>query len=356
MDLVRGTETSVRRVVVLGGRGFFGGVAAERLRAEGVRPLIASRRPGADLRIDVESRASVKTALRQGDVVLDAAGPFQKRSTAVIETAIETGFDVVDLSDSLRYAQRVADLRLRLEAAGIRILTSCSSISAVSASALRLSGLEQPARLSLVLLPATRATAHGATAASLLESVGRPIRVLRDRRLVERRGWREPRTFRWPARGKRIRAYPCESADAIHLPPLWPSLRRVDFYVDARTPGLNLALALAARSEPVRRAIGILLPLGLAICRLFGSRSGGILFEIEGSDGVVVTVALLAPRGSYLVAVAPAVLAARALAQGRFTATGLVPPDRQVETGELVAYLSRLGVDLVTTRHGRRKA
>ena len=346
----------MRRIVVLGGRGFFGSAATERLRAEGLRPLVASRRSGFDLRVDVENRASLKSALRQGDVVLDAAGPFQKRTTAVIEAALETGFDVVDLSDSLRYAERVADLRLRIDAAGIRVLTSCSSISAVSATALRLSGLEEPGRLSLVLLPATRATAHGATAASLLESVGRPIRVLRDRRLVERRGWREPRNFRWPARGRRIRAYPCESADALHLPPLCPSLRRVDFYVDARAPGLNLALSLATRSEPVRRAIAALRPLGIALCRLFGSRRGGMLYEIEGSNGAIVTVALLAPRGSYLVAVAPSILATRALAQGRFTATGLVPHDRHVEAGVLVDYLGRLGVDLVTTRHGRRSA
>jgi len=346
----------VRRVVVLGGRGFFGRAASELLRADGVPAVVVSRRRGTELRLDVEDRASVKASLRPGDVVLDAAGPFQKRTTALVEAAIETGFDVIDLSDSLRYAERVADLRLRIEAAGIRVLTSCSSISTVSVSALRLCGLEQPIRLSLVLRPETRATAHHATAVSLLESVGRPIRVLRDRRLVERRGWREPRTFREPAGGKRIRAYPCESADALHLPPLCPSLRRVDFYVDARTPGLSLALGLAARSDRVRRVISALMPIGLVLCRLFRSSRGGILYEIEGSDGTVFTVAFIAPRGSYLVAVAPAFLAARAMAQGRFTATGLVPPDRHVETRELVDYLGRLGIDLVTTRHGRRNA
>jgi saccharopine dehydrogenase-like protein len=345
----------MRRVVILGGRGFFGGAAAGQLRADGLRPLIASRRAGADLRVDVDSRASLKSALRQGDIVVDAAGPFQTRTTALIEAALETGFDVIDLSDSLRYAERVTGLRLRIEAAGVRILTSCSSISTVSSLALRLSGIKEPARLSLVLRPAIRATAHRATAASLLESVGRPIRVLRDRRLVERRGWREPRAFRWPANGRRIRAYLCESADGLLLPPLCPSLRRVDFYVDARAPGLNLALALAARSEAVRRVIGALLPMGLVLCRLLGSAGGGVLYEIEGSDGTVVSVAFLAPRDSYFVALAPAVLAVRAMARGRFSATGLVPPDRHVEAPELAAYLGRLGVDLVTIRHARKK-
>ncbi|HYS06905.1 MAG TPA: saccharopine dehydrogenase NADP-binding domain-containing protein [Candidatus Dormibacteraeota bacterium] len=344
----------MRRVVVVGGTGFFGRVAAERLRSHGVRAVLASRRAGAELRVDVENRSSMKTSLKPYDVVLDAAGPFQARTTALIEAAIETGFDVVDLSDSLRYAERVADLRLRIEAAGVRVLTSCSSVSAVGAAAIHLSGVEKPVRLDVVLRPATRDTAHRATARALFESVGRPIRVLRDGRLTQVTGWRESRRLRLPATGRRIRAYLSESADALLLQPAWPSLRRIEFHVDAHVPGMNLLLALSARSQAIRRAVGALLPLGLALCRLFGSRGGGILFEVEDSDGALVTLALQAPAKSYLVAIAPAVLAARAIAEGRFKPTGLVPPEQHAEASELAAYLGSLGIDRVTVRHGRR--
>ena len=346
----------MRRIVIVGGTGFFGRAAAERLRAHGVRPVLASRRAGAELRVDVESRASMKAALKPYDVVLDAAGPFQARTTALIEAAIETGFDVVDLSDSLRYAERVADLRLRIEAAGVRVLTSCSSVSAVGAAAIRLSGVDKPVRLDVVLRPATRHTAHAATARALFESVGRPIRVLRDGRLTEVPGWRESRRLRWPATGRRVRAYPSESADALLLQPACPSLRRIEFHVDAHVPGMNLLLALAARSRATRRAVGALLPLGLALCRLFGSRGGGILFEVEGSDGSVVTIAMHAPAKSYLVAIAPAVLATHAIAEGHFAPTGLVPPEQHAEARVLAAYLGSLGIDLLTLRHGRRSA
>jgi len=298
----------------------------------------------------------MKAALKPYDVVLDAAGPFQARTTALIEAAIETGFDVVDLSDSLRYAERVADLRLRIEAAGVRVLTSCSSVSAVGAAAIRLSGVDKPVRLDVVLRPATRHTAHAATARALFESVGRPIRVLRDGRLTEVPGWRESRRLRWPATGRRVRAYPSESADALLLQPACPSLRRIEFHVDAHVPGMNLLLALAARSRATRRAVGALLPLGLALCRLFGSRGGGILFEVEGSDGSVVTIAMHAPAKSYLVAIAPAVLATHAIAEGHFAPTGLVPPEQHAEARVLAAYLGSLGIDLLTLRHGRRSA
>ena len=347
----------MRRVVVVGGTGFFGRAAVERLRADGVRPLVASRRGKTEVRVDVESRASIRLALKPYDVVLDAAGPFQKRTATLIEAAIEIGFDVVDLSDSLRYAEKVADLRLRIEAAGIRVLTSCSSVSAVGAVAMRLSGVEQPVRLGIFLRPATRDTAHAATAEALLESsIGRPIRVLRDGRVAVLPGWRESRRLRWPATGRTVRGYLSESADILFLPKTWPTLRRLEFHVDTRVPGMNLALSLAARAQPVRRFVGRLLPLGLLFGRLFGPRDGGILYEVEGSDGRTVTVTFDARRRSYLVAIAPAVLATRALAEGRFAPTGVVPPDQQVEVLELARYLGSLGIDLITIRHGRKGA
>lgn len=62
----------MRRVVVLGGAGLFGGAAVELLRRHGVDP-----------------------------VALDAVEPFQDRSTALVETAADVGADVVDISDGL---------------------------------------------------------------------------------------------------------------------------------------------------------------------------------------------------------------------------------------------------------------
>ncbi len=51
-------ETRMRRIVVIGGLGFFGDLAMQRLRADGHQPLSAARRAGADLHIDAEDPAS----------------------------------------------------------------------------------------------------------------------------------------------------------------------------------------------------------------------------------------------------------------------------------------------------------
>jgi hypothetical protein len=344
----------VRRIVVVGGTGFFGAAAVERLRADGLKPLVASKHSKADLRLDVNSRASVKSALRQFDVVVDAAGPFQARTTALVEAALETGFDVVDLSDSLEYAEKMEGLRLRIEAAGIRVLTSCSSVSAISAAAVRLSGLPKPVRLAVCLSPASRFSASHATALSLLNSVGVPIRVFRDGRLTRVLGWRETRTITMPLPTGRMRGHLCSSTDALLLPRIWPSLRRIDLYVDGGPPPVAGALSLASRFSWARGLVKTTLPAGLAVARLIGSKTGCLAFEIEDADRRVWTLALVSSRKGYLTAVVPAALAAGAIARGRFPKQGLIPPDRQVDPAALLDELIRLGVDVVTTRHGAR--
>jgi hypothetical protein len=337
----------MRRIIVLGASGFFGAAAVELLRADGVRPLTASRRADADVRLDVEDPSSLCAALRPGDVVLDTVGPFQDRTMALAEAALEVGFDLIDISDSLAYVANLYDLQARIEAAGIRVLTACSSISAISAAIVRLSELQHPVRVTGVLIPASRHTANPGAAGSLLRSVGRPVRVLRDGQLATRVGWRESREFQMPLPMGGVRGYLFESADALTLPRVWPELRTVDFYVDSRVPGLNTVLAVAARSPALRRVVERLQAPGLALARALGSARGCLAHEIENSDGRLVRCALIGSGRGYLTPIVPAVLAVRAIAEGRFAPGGLVPPDRQVEPGELVDYLGSIGVNMI---------
>ena len=57
---------------------------------------------------------------------------------------------------------------------------------------------------------------------------------------------------------------------------------------------------------------------------------------------------LAAPRGSYLIAAEPAVLAAESLARGATVAPGVVPSDAQVDPTALFTRLRELGVDVRT--------
>jgi hypothetical protein len=138
-----------------------------------------------------------------------------------------------------------------------------------------------------------------------------------------------------------------ESADVVTLPPIWPSLHRVDFFVDSRVPGLNATFAVAARWPIFHRLVTACFRPGLALVRRLGSALGCLAFEIEAADGRRVAYALLAAERGYLTPIVPAVIAAHAIAEGRFAPTGLVPADQQVDAEVLLAYLHSLGVEIV---------
>ena len=140
----------MKRVVVLGGLGLFGRTVVEQLRRLGLAPQTASRSGAADLRVDANDPASIRATLRVNDLVVDAAGPFHARSMALIETALELGFDVVDLNDDVTYAESVIELGTRISAKGIRVLSSASSVSAVSSAIVRQSGIASPRRVDYI--------------------------------------------------------------------------------------------------------------------------------------------------------------------------------------------------------------
>jgi hypothetical protein len=321
-------------------------MAAEQLRRFGIRAQIASRGPVADLHFDANDSESIRAACCGGDIVLDTAGPFQSRTTALVEAAITIGFDVIDINDGLSYAERVLALEPRIASAGIRVLSSASSVSAVAAAVVRQSGVAAPVRVTAFLAPATRHTANAGTARSMIGSVGQPIRVYREGRLQTLRGWSEARRFAMPPPVGPICGHLFESADALYLPRIWPTLRDVAMYVDANTRGGNTLLRIAARRPEIRLGMERFIGVATWIARRLGSSAGGIGYEIEAADGRIERWALAAVGNSHVVAVAPAVLAARAIVEDRFSGTGLIPPDRHVEPAELFALLKHEGITL----------
>jgi short subunit dehydrogenase-like uncharacterized protein len=335
------------RIVVLGGRGFFGRAAVGLLRGFGLSPLTGGRSRGADVVVDADDAASVRRSLRAGDVMLDAAGPFQRRTPALVDAAIELGFDVVDIGDSLAYAQAVMSRSERIAEAGITVCPSASTVSAVSAALVRLSGIAEPVRASCFLVPAARHSAVDASSASLLSSVGRSVTVWDDGRLVERRGWTTTRRIADLPPFGALTGHLFETADALFLPMAFPSLRSAATLVDTRVPGLNAALSAAARVPPLLALVRRTRRLALPIARRFGRVDGGFGVEVQDAAGGTARVALASSGPGFLTAVAPAALACRALAEGRFPHRGLVPPHLAAPADDVVALLARHGIHLV---------
>ena len=190
-------------------------------------------------------------------------------------------------------------------------------------------------------MPATRETAVAGTAASLFFSVGKPIQVFRDAALVTQEGWRSKRSFTMPSPVGTRTGYLFESADSFTLPPIWPSLHTVEFFVDTNVRGLNMGFALATRFPAVRRLMEPLQKPGLRLSRLLGRECGGLGYEIESATGEVVRLAVTAQRRGYITAIAPAVLVTQQLAEERTDRRGLLTPDQHLDPRELVQYLKK---------------
>jgi saccharopine dehydrogenase-like protein len=319
--------TAMKRVVIIGGYGFFGRLIAERLSAAGLQPIVTSRSRG-ELRIDANNPEDLRKNLKQRDLVIDAGGPFQKRSPALIEAARRIGFNVIDLSDSPEYTSMIYTQETPIQAAGIRVLTACSSLSAVSAAVLKSWSVEEPRRLSAYLVPASRYTTTPATLASFLASAQGAFRM-----------------FHFP-RPLGIRAgVTVRSVDSVTLPRIFPTLRTTELVVDLHIPFVNLLLLGAARWPAIPQLIERHKSTALGLAHRIGLKRGVLAYELASKVGHKYRI--FTGEKSYMLAVLPAVQAALAIAEGRFTHRGVVPPTEHVDPAQLFDAARQEGIEMV---------
>ena len=124
-------------VLLVGAAGAFGRRLAEGLADEpGVRLILAGRRraPLDALRRDLGRAPHVRVLDRNtvtpedlsalgAAVVIDAAGPFQDGSTALIEAAIDAGCHYIDLADGRDFVANVHRFGAAAQRAGVAVLS-----------------------------------------------------------------------------------------------------------------------------------------------------------------------------------------------------------------------------------------
>ena len=315
----------MKRVVVLGGSGFFGRLIVERLVAAGLQPIAASRSWG-ELRIDANSPEQLRANLKQRDLVIDAAGPFQKRNPALIEAAARVGFDVIDLSDSPEYTAMVYAHEAPIASAGIRVLSACSALSSVSGAMLKTSGVDDVRRLSVYLLPASRYTANSGSVSSFLEGAMGPSRTLKfPEPLGDRRG------------------VLVKSVDSVTLPRVFKTLHITELIADTGSTVGNLAL-------PVKKVRGIIQrfqPTMQRLAKRFGTKKGILAFDIFSALHHK-QYAFIGEK-SYLLAVIPAAVAAAQIVNARFPYRGVVPPTQHIDPNELLDTAKREGIEFIAS-------
>jgi hypothetical protein len=317
----------MKRVVVLGGSGFFGRLILEKLTAAGLKPLAASRSKG-DLRIDANDPASIRAVLKPRDLVVDAAGPFHKRTVALIEAARTIGFDVIDLSDSFDYSKKIYDMEAPISAAGIRVLTACSVLSTISAMVLAASGLTEPRRLSAYIVPPSGKTASHGSASSMITSL-----------------LGTSRSFRFPNQLGRRWGLMIKTVDSITLPRVYPTLRTTQAVIDTRIWSMNVLLAIASRFGAIRRVMERYEPTIVDVIRRFGPKHGVVAYEIASVQANKYVV--FSGEKTYMLSVLPAIHAAIAIEKGRFSHRGLVAPPDHIDAAELFEAVKSEGIEVL---------
>ncbi|KAJ4839606.1 hypothetical protein Tsubulata_029633 [Turnera subulata] len=133
-------KTRNSTILVLGGTGRVGGSTATALSnlCPDLRIVVAgrNREKGASMvsrlgknsefvEVDIDNAKSLEAALRDVDLVVHAAGPFQQtEKCTVLEAAIETKTAYIDVCDDTNYAMRAKSFKDRALAANIPAITT----------------------------------------------------------------------------------------------------------------------------------------------------------------------------------------------------------------------------------------
>lgn len=175
------------KILVLGGTGGFGSIICRQLRDEHHVVVAAGRdqakgskfvrdNPDIDF-MQIDREHITPQDLIGFHILVDAAGPFRGQGRHPARMAIAAGIDHLDIADDRGYVLGVGELDAKARAAGVRILSGCSSVPALSgAIAAELADGMEAVHLVEIAISASSQAAFGRSVLhSMLSSAGRPI-------------------------------------------------------------------------------------------------------------------------------------------------------------------------------------
>lgn len=239
--------SSARRILILGGYGFFGGRIASLLaKTSGVELILAGRNlnkaTAAAYQLGLHANnarvvdagdpklASMLTKLGVG-VVIHTAGPFQGQKHHVARAAIEARAHYLDLADGRAFVSGIGALDEAARAAGICVISGASSVPALSSAVLDhyvkyFAKLEQVA----IGISSGAALPGEATVRGVFGYAGKPFRVWENGAWTQAYGWLDRRSFNFPKPvGPRLLGR-CDIPDLELLPQRYPTLKTVSFH------------------------------------------------------------------------------------------------------------------------------
>lgn len=268
------------RIVVFGATGYTGRLAAERLVAQGARPVLAGRSPerleeladrlgGLEIaRADVLRPNSVFALVERGDVLVSTVGPFRKWGEPAVRAAIAAGAAYIDSTGEPLWIRRVFDeFDAPARGKGAALLTAMGYdfVPGALAGALALEeGGEAAVRVAVgyYSLGMGADSASAGTRASLVGATLDPNHAFRDGRLVTERGGARVRSF--TVKGRERPAISIGGAEHFTLPAAFPRLREVGVYLGWFGPLARVVQAGSLATSAATRLPGARALLGFA--------------------------------------------------------------------------------------------
>jgi hypothetical protein len=362
----------VPRVLVLGGYGAFGGLAAERLaRVAGIEVIVAGRRAD-EARVHVAQLAAGACAKVSGigldaagvsstvlgeigpAVLINATGPYQGQDYRLARACIAAGVHYVDLADARAFVAGIPALDAEAQRAGVLVVSGASTVPAASAAVLDACAAQFASlgKVEVVIAPANSFEPGLATAQSFLGALGRPFAA--GKGIGTRSyGWQGLVRRRLPGLGARWMSL-CEVPDLDLFPGRYPGLEHVSAYAALEVGAFHLGvwgLSWLVRGGLVHRPerlAGLLLGLKRRLPFL-GSDRGGMVVAMEGRDTegrrkhIVWHLVAGSGHGPYIPAT-PAVLLAKRLLDGTLATRGAMPCVGLFTLDEFLAEIADLDV------------
>lgn len=293
-------------VVLFGATGYTGGLTARAMVRRGLTPVLAGRNVAAlgavarDLggltvrRADAADPASVRGAVKAGDVLVSTVGPFARHGQAALDAALAVGAHYIDSTGEPAFIRRVFEQHRRAQAGGIALLTAFGYDyvpgNTAAAAALARAG-PRAVRVDVgyfVTDGGAMAMSQG-TFTSLAGALLDPGAFFNDG--VQRSDYSGQRARRFELDGRLAWAVSVSGSECLALPTSHPRLRDVNVYL-GWFGALSPALSVASRAQALMfRLPGYRRALAWAAGRLTSTGNGPGEEAREASGSHVIAIA-----------------------------------------------------------------